>query len=126
MAAACDYFIAGDGVVLNPSYGAMALSGSEYHTISYSRRCGGGVAVKLKMEIMPLSAIDARAIGLADAVFPGSGKTLTRHMMEYITLVLMDGFRLGPWKRGAAISLEQLQTQNRLERDSICADFSSE
>ncbi|KAJ4345055.1 hypothetical protein N0V95_005964 [Ascochyta clinopodiicola] len=55
MAAACDFVVAGSGIVLNPAYGALALYGSEYHTLTYPARCGVQVAKQISSKMCPIS-----------------------------------------------------------------------
>ncbi|KAL2629655.1 hypothetical protein R1flu_014341 [Riccia fluitans] len=47
MAAACDVVLAGCEVILNPAYGAIGLHGSEYHSLSYTGKCGSAGASRL-------------------------------------------------------------------------------
>lgn len=126
IAASCDHFVAGCNVVLNPSYGALGLFGSEYHTISYRARCGERGMSKLKNDMMPMSGIEARAIGLVDVVFPDFGDTLTHHILEHIAMILEDGYRAGVWKRGHAIDRRRLKEVNDSERKIMDTDFRSE
>ncbi len=69
MALACDFVIAKDGVVLNPHYKTLALSGSEYHTYTLPKRVGKEMADKLLDDALPISVKYAKKIGLIDEVF---------------------------------------------------------
>jgi putative two-component system hydrogenase maturation factor HypX/HoxX len=68
-ALSCDYVIARDGVVLNPHYKTIGLSGSEFHTYTLPKRVGETLAQKLLDEALPLNASMAKKIGLIDEVF---------------------------------------------------------
>lgn len=69
LATACDFVIARDGVVLNPHYKTLGLSGSEYHSFTLPKRVGKEMANRLLYECLPISAKKAKEIGLADEVF---------------------------------------------------------
>jgi len=66
---ACDYVVAREGVVLNPHYQTMGLSGSEYHSYTLPKRVGDEMAQKLLNECLPLSAQKAKALNMIDEVF---------------------------------------------------------
>jgi putative two-component system hydrogenase maturation factor HypX/HoxX len=57
------------GVVLNPHYKGMELSGSEYWTYLFPRRVGTEKTAELTETCLPISARQAKAIGLIDEVF---------------------------------------------------------
>ena len=65
---ACDYVVAREGVVLNPHYKTIGLSGSELHTYTLPKRVGEEQAASLLDEALPLSAKRAETIGLVDEV----------------------------------------------------------
>jgi len=69
MGIACDYVVAQDGVVLNPHYKTLGLSGSEYHTYTLPKRVGKTAAEKLLNECLPISVAYAKSIGMIDEVF---------------------------------------------------------
>jgi len=69
MGIACDYAVAKEGVVLNPHYKTLGLSGSEYHTYSLPKRVGEEIAERLLGECLPLSVEKAKAIGMIDEVY---------------------------------------------------------
>jgi putative two-component system hydrogenase maturation factor HypX/HoxX len=69
MALACDFVVAKEGVVLNPHYKTLGLTGSEYHTYTLPKRVGEEKAQKLLDACLPISANEAREIGMVDAVF---------------------------------------------------------
>jgi len=69
MGTACDYVVAKDGVVLNPHYKTLGLSGSEYHTYTLAKRVGAAQADKLLNECLPISVNQAKSLGMIDEVF---------------------------------------------------------
>jgi putative two-component system protein, hydrogenase maturation factor HypX/HoxX len=82
-----DQVLVRDGVVLNPHYRTMGLSGSEYWTYVLPRRVGAAEAERLTEECLPIGAAEAAAIGLADAMLPGTPD-------EFDAAVLEHAFRL--------------------------------
>jgi len=66
---ACDYVVGKDGVVLNPHYKSLGLSGSEYHTYTLPKRVGDEVAQKLLDECLPICVTQAKSLGMVDEVF---------------------------------------------------------
>ncbi|MHA6624716.1 hydrogenase maturation protein [Pseudonocardia sichuanensis] len=66
-----DQVLLRDGVVLNPHYRTMGLTGSEYWTYVLPRRVGPAEAERLTGECLPIGAAEAAGTGLADAVLPG-------------------------------------------------------
>ena len=69
MGLACDYAVGKEGVVLNPHYKTLGLSGSEYHTYSLTKRVGKEIAERLLDECRPLSVKKAKAIKMIDEVY---------------------------------------------------------
>ncbi|MBU3013925.1 hydrogenase [Poseidonibacter lekithochrous] len=69
MGLACDYVVAKEGVVLNPHYKTLGLSGSEYHTYTLPKRVGDNIAKKLLEECLPISVSKAKKLGIIDEVF---------------------------------------------------------
>jgi putative two-component system hydrogenase maturation factor HypX/HoxX len=69
LALAADEVCARAGVVLNPHYKGMELSGSEYWTYLFPRRVGAEKTAELTETCLPISARRAKAIGLIDEVF---------------------------------------------------------
>jgi putative two-component system hydrogenase maturation factor HypX/HoxX len=66
---ACDFVVAKEGVVLNPHYKSLGLTGSEYHTYSLPKRVGEVEAQKLLDESLPISVEYAQKIEMVDEVF---------------------------------------------------------
>ncbi|MDF1878955.1 hydrogenase [Sulfurimonas sp. SAG-AH-194-C20] len=69
MGIACDYVVGQVGVVLNPHYKTLGLSGSEYHTYTLVKRVGSVVAEQLLNECLPISVTHAKCLGMIDEVF---------------------------------------------------------
>ena len=69
MGLACDYVVAKEGVVLNPHYKTLGLSGSEYHTYTLPKRVGERQAKEILDACLPLSAFHAKKIGMVDELF---------------------------------------------------------
>ena len=70
MGLACDHVVAKEGVVLNPHYKTLGLSGSEYHTYSLPKRVGTEMAEKLLNGCLPLSVeTQQKHLGMVDEVF---------------------------------------------------------
>ena len=70
---ACDFVVAKEGVVLNPHYKSLGLTGSEYHTYSLLKRVGEVEAQKLLDESLPISVEYAQKIEMVDEVFSHNG-----------------------------------------------------
>ncbi len=66
---ACDYVAAREGVVLNPHYKTLGLTGSEYHTYSLPKRVGEKTAEMLLESCLPVSAARAKNLAMIDEVF---------------------------------------------------------
>ncbi len=69
LALACDFVVAREGVVLNPHYKTLGLTGSEYHTYTLPKRVGEQKANELLESCLPISATQAQTIGMIDALF---------------------------------------------------------
>ena len=69
LALACDYIIAQEGVVLNPHYKTLGLSGSEYHTYTLPKRVGEHKSKELLESCLPISSTKAKSINMVDNVF---------------------------------------------------------
>ncbi|MFI6588165.1 enoyl-CoA hydratase-related protein [Embleya sp. NPDC050493] len=69
-----DVVVARPGIVLNPHYATMGLTGSELHTYTLPRRVGDATARRLTTDCRPIDAQTALAIGLLDRIGP-AGKT---------------------------------------------------
>ena len=85
MAMAADHVWAHKNVVLNPSYKAMDLYGSEYWTHTLPKRCGAKVAKELTGSITPLSANQAFAVGMVDDILSTRADGFVRQVLEKAT-----------------------------------------
>ncbi len=88
LALACDYVIAQEGVVLNPHYKTLGLSGSEYHTYTLPKRVGEQKAKELLEGCLPISAHKAKEIGLIDATFQREG--YKKSLKAYVEALFED------------------------------------
>uniref|UniRef100_A0A8H7NIB2 Formyl transferase C-terminal domain-containing protein n=1 Tax=Bionectria ochroleuca TaxID=29856 RepID=A0A8H7NIB2_BIOOC len=123
-AAAFDKVIAGSEVVLNPAYRALGLYGSEYHTLSYYKRCGSSVATSLVRDMLPLSSSDGERIGLVDYVVPGRGAKLTEGVRNKVAELLESNEIASPkWKVGVDFSLAGLTRVRVAELAEMAKDF---
>ncbi len=66
---ACDYTIAREGVVFNPHYKTMGLSGSEYHTFSFYKRVEKNIADEILNKCIPIGSSKAKRVGIIDEVY---------------------------------------------------------
>ncbi|WP_196140190.1 enoyl-CoA hydratase-related protein [Aliikangiella sp. G2MR2-5] len=80
---ACDYVIAREGVVLNPHYKTMGLTGSEFWTYLLPKRVGKKKAYALTEECLPLLATQALEINLVDEVFCEDWESYHQHLFDY-------------------------------------------
>ncbi len=69
LALACDIIVAQEGVVLNPHYKTLGLSGSEYHTYTLPKRVGKNLAEQILENALPISTVYAKKIGMIDKLF---------------------------------------------------------
>jgi enoyl-CoA hydratase/carnithine racemase/methionyl-tRNA formyltransferase len=126
LATACDLVIAGSEVVLNPAYRAVGLHGSEYHSLSYSGRCGIEKATDILRSMTPMSPFEARAIGLFDHVFPGTGNILEKRIRNHVAVVLKSG-KPGRtiWRSKLDTSPASLALARATELNEMSKDFYS-
>jgi putative two-component system hydrogenase maturation factor HypX/HoxX len=80
MALAADYIYARSGIVLNPHYKTMGLSGSEYWTYLLPKRVGQEKAISLTENCLPISTQQAKEIGLIDGIVYSDGYDFHRHI----------------------------------------------
>jgi putative two-component system hydrogenase maturation factor HypX/HoxX len=76
-----DVAAARDGIVLNPYYD-MGLYGSELHTFTLPRRVGADAAQRLVDDQLPVSAGQAKSLGLVDEVGPRHPDAYTEWLTE--------------------------------------------
>jgi enoyl-CoA hydratase/carnithine racemase/methionyl-tRNA formyltransferase len=126
LAAACDVILCGGEVVLNPAYRAIGLHGSEYHSLSYSGRCGEAKAKELLRSMTPISPFDARAIGLVDHVIPGFGSALEKRIKSHVAVVVKSGKpSKGIWKTRTVLTPATLAAARADELNEMSKDFYS-
>jgi enoyl-CoA hydratase/carnithine racemase len=125
LAAAADIVLAGEDVVLNPAYRALGLFGSEYHTLSYPGRVGQENSRRLLQDMLPISALQAREMGLVDVVIPGYGKALDTAIHSYIDTIFSSPTlpRLGGWKQNLSTSPTTLAAARMRELAEMAQDF---
>ncbi|TKY86703.1 hypothetical protein EX895_004343 [Sporisorium graminicola] len=91
MATAADFVICAESAVLNPHYRGLGLFGSEWHTYSWYERCGARVAAQFAREMLPMSSLEAKQIGLVDYVVDNagmSGEELLASIKELVNEVM--------------------------------------
>ncbi|KAF9880242.1 formyl transferase domain protein [Colletotrichum karsti] len=129
LAAACDVVIAGNDVVLNPAYRAIGLHGSEYHSLSYTGRCGSAGATNLLRDMTPLSPADAREMGLIDHTLPGTGALLDTRIRKHVKSLVVVHAAAGnkripvPWKTAVDVSPAGLACARAQELGEMSKDF---
>ena len=87
---ACDYVVAREGVVLNPHYKTIGLSGSEFHTYTLPKRMGEMMASKLLDEALPISAKEAKSIGLVDELFSEGWELFDEELHQFAEALVSD------------------------------------
>ena len=85
---ACDFVVARDGVVLNPHYKTMGLSGSEYHSYSFPKRVGEEKAKEILQNALPISSKRAKEIGMIDEVL--SSEDYDKALEKFCQSLLSD------------------------------------
>lgn len=81
-AIAADEVWAHRNVVLHPSYKPMELFGSEYWTHSLPKRVGMATATRLVTSVEPVSASEAKQVGLIDEVLSPSSVGFVESVIE--------------------------------------------
>jgi putative two-component system hydrogenase maturation factor HypX/HoxX len=94
LALAADVVCARPGVVLNPHYKGMELFGSEYWTYLFPRRVGHDRTAELTETCLPISARQAKAIGLIDHTF-GQDTPRFRAQVKRLAEAIAHGDDLG-------------------------------
>jgi len=85
---ACDYVLAREGVVFNPHYKTMGLSGSEYHTFSFYKRVDKEIASNILEKCIPVGSRKAKSIGMIDKVF--ESENYDKSLEEFCENLLRD------------------------------------
>jgi putative two-component system protein, hydrogenase maturation factor HypX/HoxX len=114
LALAADEVCARRGVVLNPHYKSMGLFGSEYWTYVLPRRVGDHRAARLTEECLPLGAVDAVEIGLADAVLPGDRAAFDDAVLTHVQ-ALAEHEHLPHWLAAKAAARDDDEHHRPLE-----------
>lgn len=132
LAAACDCVVAGADVVLNPAYRALGLYGSEYHSVSYFGRCGTEGGRRLLRDMTPISAYDARSMGVIDHVLPGNGPLLDTRIRNHVKAVVRSigtnrngsaTYLPGAWKAHVDLTPTGLARARAMELGEMSKDF---
>ncbi|GAB0137116.1 hypothetical protein EsDP_00005398 [Epichloe bromicola] len=134
LATACDVVVAGPDVVLNPAYRALGLYGSEFHSISYPGRCGAHGARAALRSMTPLSANDARDMGLVDHVLPKFSDSLDAAVRCYVEDMILappseqqswpvPPSTVGAWKQNVDTSSAGLALARATELAQMSMDF---
>lgn len=91
LALAADHVVAHKGVVLNPHYKNMGnLYGSEYWTYLLPRRVGEQQARELMHHRLPMSADEALAMHLVDAILASDAGSLEPAVRQFATAIAAD------------------------------------
>ncbi|GAA3262333.1 enoyl-CoA hydratase-related protein [Nonomuraea helvata] len=90
MGLGADRVIIRDSVVLNPHYRTMGLFGSEYWTYVLPRRVGAETARRLTQQALPVGAVEAVEMGLADRMLGGPRLDFERRVLEYAERLAAD------------------------------------
>lgn len=90
LALACDYVAARRGVVLNPHYKTLGLHGSEYWTYTLPHRITVAKAQELTDNCLPISAKNAFAIGLVDALLSENDSDFMDELHNYCVALCAD------------------------------------
>lgn len=132
LATACDCVVAGADVVLNPAYRALGLYGSEYHSVTYHARCGAEGGRRLLRDMTPISAYNARSMGVVDHVLPGHGALLDTRIRNHVRAVVRSvgvgrpgaaRYLPGAWKAHADTTTTGLARARAHELGEMAQDF---
>lgn len=123
LAVCADYVIAGEHVVMNPAYRALGLFGSEYHTLTYHGRVGQDKAQHLLRDMLPVSAQQAKNIGLVDVVLPGYGEHLDKAIHIHVSNLISTHQTVGQWKHTLDLSPTSLATVRANELAEMSKDL---
>ncbi|KAH0346488.1 ClpP/crotonase, partial [Aureobasidium melanogenum] len=123
LAAAADLVLAGEHVVINPAYRALGLFGSEYHTITYYGRAGYETGHRLLRDMVPVSAQQAKDIGLVDVVLSGYGESLDTAIRKHVNELVCTNQKPGQWKDKLDLSPSGLAAARMHELGEMAKDF---
>ena len=93
LATCCDIVIASEQATLNPHYRGVGLFGSEFHTYTWRKRLEKTGDAENKFNeitkgLLPMSSIQAKALGLVDEVIPYSSSEANQHISKMVKTVL--------------------------------------
>ena len=117
---ACDYAVAREGVVLNPHYKTLGLTGSEYHTYTLPKRVGESAAQKLLDACLPLSAASAKKMGMIDEVF---GHETYYEALHRFALTLYDDDFLWEKQEYLEENKEEIEAYKERELEVMYPEF---
>lgn len=109
LALAADIVFARSGVVLNPHYKTMGLYGSEYWTYSLPRAVGSEVALQLTQACLPVSAVQARQLGMVQDIGPRNPDEFSQWLLQQAKRALTDAKYGALRERKAGMDLEQVE-----------------
>ena len=113
MALACDYVVAKEGVVLNPHYKNLGLSGSEYHTFTLPKRVGKELSRKILDEALPISVEYSKNIGMIDEVFDADSYYEQLH--HYVSKLYNEDFI---WEKQERVE-EEIELMEKCKREEL-------
>jgi enoyl-CoA hydratase/carnithine racemase len=108
---------------MNPAYRALGLFGSEYHTLTYHGRVGQDKAQHLLRDMLPVSAQQAKDIGLVDIILPGYGADLDTAIHTHVSNLISTHQTVGQWKHTLDLSPTALATARANELAEMSKDF---
>ncbi|SFV54438.1 Hydrogenase assembly protein HoxX [hydrothermal vent metagenome] len=112
MGLACDYVVGKEGVVLNPHYKTLGLSGSEYHTYTLPKRVSEAMSQKLLDECLPISVGMAKEIGMIDEVF--SRENYYEELHQFALSTIDDDFL---WDKQDYLEVNRAKIEALKERE---------
>ncbi len=77
------------GIVLNPHYKTLGLTGSEYHSYSLPKRVGENKAQQLLNNCLPISVECGKEIGVVDKVFSYNNYYKELHQFARVVLIMI-------------------------------------
>jgi putative two-component system hydrogenase maturation factor HypX/HoxX len=124
---ACDYVVARRGVVLNPHYRTIGLSGSEFHTYTLPKRVGAEEAARLLEEALPVGTERAGEIGLVDALLSEETDAFYGELDAFAQQLVADEERWYELLEGKRERLEQdaavIASRHKEELDRMYPEF---
>ncbi|MBW0491045.1 hypothetical protein O181_030760 [Austropuccinia psidii MF-1] len=102
LATCCDFVFCVGNAVINPHYRAVGLYGSEYHSLTWYARAGEQNAKHMMRGMLPMSAKQAKNLGLVDQVIEPSATLISDMKRAVIRMLLTDvdeQFDGAPWTK---------------------------